>query len=67
MFIDIYNKCSCKYMELITTYKKTVCKYLNWLAVQIPAFRAFCKTAVHCTNSKYTHSVPNVCTQLVSR
>ena len=45
MFIDIYNKFSCKFIKFINKYKKTVCKYLNWLEFQIPAFRAFCKTA----------------------
>ena len=44
MFIDVYNKFYCKYMKFIHKYKKTVCKYLNWLELQIPAFRAFCKT-----------------------
>ena len=46
MFIDIYNTFSCKYMKFINKYKKTVCKYLNWLEFQIPAFQAFCKTAL---------------------
>ena len=46
MFIDIYNTFSCKYMKFINKYQKTVCKYLNWLEFQIPAFRAFCKTGV---------------------
>ena len=31
-------------MKYINKYKKTVCKYLNWLEFQIAAFRAFCKT-----------------------
>ena len=44
MFIDIYNKFSCKFMKFINKYNRTVCKYLNWLEFQIPAFRAFCKT-----------------------
>ena len=46
MFIDIYNTFSFKYMKFINKYKKTVCKYLNWLEFQIPAFRTFCKTAL---------------------
>ena len=33
-------------MKFINKYKKTVCKYLNWLEFQIQAFRAFCKTAL---------------------
>ena len=45
MFIYI-NKFSCKFMKFINKDKKTVCKYLNWLEFQIPAFRTFCKTAV---------------------
>ena len=45
MFIDIYNKFSCKNMKFINKYKKTVCKYLIWLEFQIPAVRAFCQTA----------------------
>ena len=44
MFIDIYNTFCCKYMKLIGKCKKIIGKYLNWLEVQIPAFRAFCKT-----------------------
>ena len=32
-------------MKFISKYEKIVCKYLNWLEFQIPAFRAFCKTA----------------------
>ena len=48
MFIDIYNKFSCKFMKFINKYRKTVCKYLNWLEFQIPAFQAFCKTAPSC-------------------
>ena len=45
MFIDIYNTFACKYIKFINKYKRTVCKYLNCLEFQIPAFRAFCKTA----------------------
>ena len=51
MFIDIYNKFSCKYMKFINKYKKIVCKFLNWLEFQIPAFRAFCKTAASSTGT----------------
>ena len=45
MFIDIYNKFSCKNMKFINKYKKTACKYLNWLEFQLSAYRAFYKTA----------------------
>ena len=44
-------------MKFINKYKKTVCKYLNWMEFQIPAFRAFCKTAVTyvlCTATVHT-------------
>ena len=47
MFIGIYNTFSCKYMKFIKKYEKTVSKYLSWLEFPIPAFRAFCKTALH--------------------
>ena len=51
MNINIYQKCSCKYIKIISKYikiirkyEKIVSKYLNLLEFQIPAFRAFCKT-----------------------
>ena len=47
MFIDIFYSFACKFVKFISKYKRTVCKYLNWLEFQIPAFRAFCMTAFH--------------------
>ena len=43
MFINIYKKCACKYIKIISKCEKIVCKYL--LEFQIPAFRVFCRTA----------------------
>ena len=37
-------------MKFISKYEKIVCKNLNWLEFQIPAFRAFCKTAYRTYN-----------------
>ena len=45
MFINIYDTFAWACMKIVSKYEKFVFKYLNLLDFQIPAFRAFCKTA----------------------
>ena len=46
----------CTYIWKLVAKRKIVCKYLNLLEFQIPAFRTFCKTGRHTENINYYDS-----------
>ena len=48
-FIQFWTFTSTLYIKIISKYEKIVCKYLNLLEFQIPAFRSLCKAALYCT------------------